>query len=928
VYQATTSIPTLNNGQNLAPQLKQDKVEPAPAPSKPFNEWVKEMTEKLERQHQDVWRELHLVWLLITLFIEGKHMLRKRHRGFGFDVIPMPESTAAAVREQNKLGFYSRTLLSKHTASRTRIDGVPGDNSEQAAGAARIAEDFLESQQTRIYDEQFRQHEGLGGQITGSCARYFCFDPKVDGGYAHDPIVETQDVKLGEDVGQCLECGYEGMAEEFGAVSMPAGGGYSADLAGGSEGFGEPVQSGNPAELALRQGSDFTGSDPQVRPTPEDYSGEVYADEASAALACPQCGSTIIQIDEMPSVPVQNVTGYNKRKLGNLRSDSVPYTRLRHEIGTTLEKSPWMRWSELRRIEEIKYEFRGVKVSPIDGQNRDSGLEVEETLQRTVGGYQNTGALGYWSKDRVSYGKATHWWLEPAMYWEYIFPADEQTVDGQTIPAGTKAIDAFPDGMHFILVSGNDQPLALENDAKNDHWITFPYHLRFLAGMGIGINDTVEMQRQWNVVLALVFTHIRTAALPGWIYDKDTISPDEVRKLGQPQTSVPASLRNKPENTRLEQLVYQMAPGQIPSHIPWYIQQLDANMQTSAGALIDEGLPGNNSTTATGVNENVSAAQQHNMPEFALKGDADVRSGYIMIELARKHMPEDRFLTVAGKWGRYDVMQFCGADLDAGVFRLEAKRDSWQPNTRMQKQQGIEKVLTLAGGVIGLLELQQSAPDLLDQIEEAYDVTIHGDTYSANVVLCRQRLDQIKQNAPMFEQMAAEAMAALVYAPPMFDPMEEPMDDGAEGAGMTPPAMVDPMTGAPIDPQMMLAEEIVNTLRPPIEPEEPGHLLSIDYLRQWFITDEGKEASDIERASVKAMIKRHIQGQITEDQITAMAQMASMPMAPPDEGQGQQGKSPKSDSDKRKQSAQSNLRPKPGNPMPQHSRPQQPVMAV
>ena len=57
--------------------------------------------------------------------------------------------------------------------------------------------------------------------------------------------------------------------------------------------------------------------------------------------------------------------------------------------------------------------------------------------------------------------------------------------------------------------------------------------------------------------------------------------------------------------------------GQIPSHIPWYIGQLDANMQTAAGALVNEGVPGMDSKTATGAELMNQASNQHNAPECA-----------------------------------------------------------------------------------------------------------------------------------------------------------------------------------------------------------------------------------------------------------------------------------------------------------------------
>lgn len=848
---STAIIPSLS-GPNLAPRLDQSKAE-TPKTPQPFQEWIKETTAKLERVNLDTWRELHLVWLLLNLYIEGKQMLRKRHRGFGFDVIPMPDSTAASVREQNKLGFYSQVLMSKWVSSRTKVEGVATDDSEESQELARLVEAILEDLQEGVYSEAFRQREAIGGQVCGSYARYFYYDGEADGGYTQEAITNESDVKLGEDSAQCLDCGYAGLATDFGSpfdgVNESAGSAYIADES-------------NPL-------GDYRAS--EVEPAGNGSNGGLGA-------TCPQCGSSFIQVDEMPAAKVVNIAGYQKKRVGKVVGKTVPYTRVRHEVGQSLEDSPWCRWKERIRIEEIKAMFPGIKVGTWDSQMRDSGLEVEDTMQRTVGGYQNTAMLGYWSKDRAEYGEVTHWWLTPPMYADYVFPIDIETQSGP-IPAGTKATDAFPHGMHFILVSGCDQPLAMEDDCHRDHWVTAPYHLRFLAGTGIGINDAAEMQRQFNVVLGLVFTQIRTAAIPGWLYDKDTIAPDEIRKLGQPQMNVPVSIRNRPEGTRIEQLVHRMEPGQIPSHIPWYIGQLDANMQTTAGALINEGLPGVDSKTATGAQLNASAAQQHNSPEFALKGDADVRSAKLMLKLAHDNYDAPRF--IRGKNGKQAGIWFTGAELDEGRVRLQAKRDSWLPNTRLDKQAGIEKVLALTGGIVGLLQLQDAAPDLLAQIEEAYDVTIHGESYTANQILCRQRVEQIKKLAPQFEQMA------MSIAP-----------------------QIDPMTGMPIDPAQMIAAQIIQSLQPPVVPEEPNHVLSIKWLRDWLVTDEGKEASPMVRASVIGLIHAHIEAAAMEAQTQGQMQMAAQMPAMEQQAamQGQQ-QVQKSEADMWKESARANLKP-------------------
>lgn len=866
MYQSSTAIPTLQ-GPNVAPLVDQSKIE-TPGLCKPFPEFIKELTTKLERLDREIWDEMHIRYLVNNMFIEGNHMLQKRNRGFGFDVIPMPATTMASVREQNKLGFYSRSLMAKHVASRTKVEAVSLDDSEEGEEIARSAEHHLEDLQRDIYCEEFRQREALGGQVCGAYGRYFYYDGQADGGYTKEAILDEQQVKLGDDTGQCLDCGYSGLAGDFGTrIQSP--------IPGGSE--SPELSSESPAQ---------GGTDDLYAPVGQDGG---LGDQQSAQPVCPECGSPTIQIDEVPPTNVVNIAGYQDKKVGKICGKTVPYTRLRHEISCSFEESPWGRWKERHRIEVIKEMFPNIKIGQADSSMRDTGMEVEDVMRRTVGGYQNTAMLGYWGKDRDQYGEVTHWWLTPAMYADYVFPIETQTQSGP-IPAGTKAVDIFPDGMHFILVSGCDDPLMLENDCHRDHWVTAPYHLRFLAGTGIGIQDAVEMQRQFNVVLGLIFTQIRTAAVPGWLYDKDTISPDEVRKLGQPQMSVPASLRNKPESTRLEQLVYQMAPGQIPSHIPWYVGQLDANMQTTIGALIDQGVPGEDSKTATGVERMVGAAQQHNAPEFALKGDADVRSAYVMLRLMKKNYKEPRLVMNTGKYGRVGAQWFSAMDMDLSKIRLQAKRDSWLPNTRMDKQEGIEKVLTLTGGIVGLLQLQEAAPDLLEQIEEAYDVTIHGQTYEANEILARQRINQIKQLAPQFEQMTAGMM------------LQEPI---GPTDGVMDPEMVMPA----LDPTALIAQQIVQAIQPPIIPEEPGHMLSINILREWFVTDEGKEASQLERACVVALIHQHLDSQIVENQVQGMAQMAGqMPMMQQQAAMDADAQNRKTDGDMRKESAKANYK--------------------
>lgn len=885
-------------------------------PQKPFEEWLKTKCDECENGEAKEWEELALTWLWINLFVEGKHFFVKKHRGFGYDVIPMPTSTTANVREQNKLGFYFRTLQSRWVASRTKIEAVAGDDSDESIEASKSADLWYEAIQDLVYSERFRQEESVAAAIHGSYARYFYGDKGEN--YGQRPITEQREI-AGEDIGECLDCEYAGPASEFGAVDDTGFGGSPETVESGDGLMGSAfpaMPAGRPDRTAQAPSSEGAGGDRALVDT-----GAMDAISSGLAGVCPQCQSANVTISPGQAEQLEVVTGTEKYNLTDLKALSVPYSQIRHEISKSLEDSEWMRWKRRMRTESVKAKFPNLKIPPPNSRKADPGLQYEDAMRRSVA----TSAGG--GNDRLQrnnrfYTDFTQWWFTPCMYSDYVFPTNVETVAGETIPAGTKAIDLYPDGMYVAMLEGVDAPLQVSNEDKKWHWVTAPYHLRLFTGLGIGINDAVEMQRQWNLILSLVFTQIRTAALPGWLYAKDSIKPEEARTLGQPQNSVPVAVRNFGEGTRIEQLVHQMAPGQIPSHIPWYVGQLDANMQTSMGALVNEGVPGTDSKTATGAQIFQSGAQQHNAPEFALKGDADTRSAYVLFELSKKYFVEPRYLPLNGKHGKQGGIWLSAADLKNGQVRFRAVKDSWMPNTKMDKQEAISKLLLQFGGIQGLMVAMQTMPDFVDQCAEAFGIDIQGDIFEPTVILERQRIDQLTEMAPQYAALVEQQAA-------MNDLAVEAAMATAETAVPVdaPPLPVDPMTGMPgppPDPLDTVGMQMVEDLTPPVEIEEPAHMIAIKWLRELALDDEMKEADPLVRAAWKALIKAHLEAEAQVQMIMQQFAAIANPQPSPEEGSDQKGpqqgaKPQKTDQQKRTDQGRANMggnKPN-GRPRPQ-----------
>jgi hypothetical protein len=488
-----------------------------------------------------------------------------------------------------------------------------------------------------------------------------------------------------------------------------------------------------------------------------------------------------------------------------------------------------------------------------------------------------------------------------------VFPAAVETVAGEQIPMGAKAKDLFPDGMYIAMVEGVDAPVQIRNESHKWHWVTAPYRLQMFSGLGIGINDAMEMQRQWNVTLSLVFEQIRSSSLPGWLYDKDAISPDDVRLLGQPQNSVPVSTRNREGITRLEQLVHQMAPGTLPQHIPWYIGQLDANMQTATGGLVNEGVPGMDSKTLGGAELMNQAANQHNAPEFALKGDADLRSMKLLFDLAQRHYVEPRYLPLNGKHGKQDGIWLSAADFGNGQIRWEVVGETYMPSTRGDKEERYTKLLAAFGGPQGLMMAKQMMPTLVYEMCDVLGIYDLDDQYAATTVLCRQRLDQVKE-------LAQQAQPLLMAAQQMQQQMQQQMTAIDPMAG----AQVDPETGQvmpPPDPVDQLAQMIIQNLQPPPCLEEPGHKIAMDWYREVLIDDEIKDADPLTRACVVALVRAEAQFMMEEGAIMGQMQQMAQPQPPEEESESK----PPSGGESKKSGGKSNLKA----PQQGHSAPRQ-----
>lgn len=611
--------------------------------------------------------------------------------------------------------------------------------------------------------------------------------------------------------------------------------------------------------------------------------------------ACPACGSPNLEIEQVEPLEVETVTGYQEKNIGDIVVESVPAFELKHDIGKSPQDSPYLIRKRRVRLSLLEAQYPELKIRASKGD--DSGLDVEEALRNSTFGApsayvkQDTGM----NEPVVDY---TQVWLDPAMYANLSLSQPFRTVTGIDIPAGTPLKEIFPVGLYMAWIQGVEGCVELRNEHHKDYFVGQVYRMRAISSLGTGIEDMVEGQRQYNLIMSIIYTQLRTSAMPATLFDERLLPNGVSSYLGSLQ-NIPVNL-SALDGATLQNAVYQLQPQPPTGQHFNFAQQLDYFMQKASRVTdFSGGLPGVNNETATGAEIAQATSQSLFAPQLALKADVDRRGAEILLRLFKEHTFAETYVHLAGKRGEIKGQWFSQADLDGDLF-AEVVPESYLPQTNLERRQRWRSLLMDVGGLPGLKMALDQMPNLVEELTELYDVDLGADDFSNVVEVAQLRIRQMQEALPMMAQMA----------------------------GTIPPTEVqpDPMTGepveVPVDPMAAMGQMLLQALTPPIEIEELGHQASISYLRDWLTTDEGIAADPMLRAGVKGMIAAHLQGLMMEAQIGGALGMAGEPglMGPQDEKKPESGNARPPREDREQATKEGTPRPQPKSSGPQEVR--------
>jgi hypothetical protein len=794
------------DGKNWAPvkpflALAEKNGDTSPYSKHYIADAIKEKYQTYVKKNDSSFREMISVGQMIALFIEGKQVLDWNPYTNAWTPRKVSRSDPNKIKAVNFMQYYCTNWQSKWGSSNPDVIVSARSTKDQDVSKARKANAVAEYLERTLYGSSqgswFRYHEGLMAQCFGWYGRRV--RPSYSGArQVVQPIMQNREIQLGQGYGKCHDCDYSG--SQFNSVQIS---------------------------------------------------------QTDSMPVCPNCGSTGVIYEPPITLSLQQQVGEQPISIPHIIAEQLPLPACRWDLRYRAQDSSWFIYEQEGDENMIRRALGNIRFPEGDTPN-SLGLDAVSALSSMgspVGGRSDTTP-----KNRVG-PTITEFYLSADDLYDIQVQGDEQTVDGDSLPTGTRLSDLFPDGACALGLNGFGLLWGLFAEHHSKSVRDGVYHMKPLSGSGRGVADAAEIQKRFNRFDSQAVRWMQNRATPATLHAAGAISANKRRLLGQPDVDIPIELSNFPEIRSVKDLVYPLQGESIPGDMLQYTYQHLSNFMQLAYHITDfsNGLnPRVRNDTATGAEILDANADSLFHPTLDIKAEVDVETIHAAFNLWCQNTPVKQFVAVKSRaTSGARGMDLSGQDVE-GDYDWDYVPGSQTPKNRLTKRRDLIAFYSLFGGIIGYLQAKAQNPQEVAEAERAFDMDFATDDFDEIGEICRARYEFAKDLLEQSLQMRGGV--AQQYGVQLPQP----------------------------NPLMIIPE-----VKPTMLVTEPAHLEKAAWFQRLLDTVEGQEMSDLERNLVSAFIQSHAmlaQGQqIAIQQGVSEAQVAGN--APQDQAQAAQAQS-------------------------------------
>jgi hypothetical protein len=552
---------------------------------------------------------------------------------------------------------------------------------------------------------------------------------------------------------------------------------------------------------------------------------------------CKSCGSDEVAPLEQDAYKTKVVSGYQDQYCMENDWDSVDPIGLLFQFNAqSVKDTPYLIWKQVILKEVLQSRFPEANI--VEGISAPELNDMAGSQNRTPN--TDFGFMGDADKATAQFDQ---YWFDLPIYQNYVVKEKATLRNGVTIMPGTKLGQVFPNGLY--VSKNNDTILDIWSENKNDKWTICPYMTRLGTMVGGGTSVALEAQDIKNDVINLVMASTMNDA-----FRKEFVQTQYLEGENVPNNPYErAIVTNLPEGMKIVGGVIDALPPTGLSPDAYALdEKADGLMQGQIGSFSGTpmGMPDIKAVQNTAAGMSMWREQTTNRfwPHLVIRADAlDRMQAMQFLKNAKRYYTPKQWEKVKGDYGSDSVKAFLNCDIENELI-VEVVDGSYVSVPESIKKADAIEYTTIMANLAGAGITPES--ELGSYIAQAFKVPKTLVSFDKFYAVAEEMIAKIKTLVDPTLQQLGDIPSANVQLDPIALEMAQLM-----------------LTQAEID---------VN----PIMDNAQG---MVEALKDWWVKDEGRQASNLMKASVTLLVLGLEQGGVEKVQRDLMlAMQAQQPM--------------------------------------------------